>query len=235
MRVSGAVALVTGANRGLGAEFAQALLDQGAAKVYAGARDISAITDPRLTPIQLDVTDPASIAAAAAQAQDVTIVINNAGISLGDPVLGDETALRRHFETNFFGLVGVTRAFAPILGANGGGTLVNVLSVLSWIHRAVGGYAASKAAAWAATNASRLELADQGTHVVGVHVGYMETDMAAHVDGPKTAPALVAAQTIEAIETGAYEVVADDISRQVKAGLAAPPEVLYQLPVRTAS
>jgi NAD(P)-dependent dehydrogenase (short-subunit alcohol dehydrogenase family) len=225
MQVQGAVALVTGANRGLGAAYVNALLDHGAAKVYAAARDITTIKDPRVTPIQLDVTDPASIAAAAGQAKDVTILINNAGISVGGSAL-DEESTRRHFDTNYFGLLSVTRAFAPILGANGGGVLVNVLSVLSWLH-VLGPYSASKAAAWATTNATRVELAAQGTHVIGVHAGYIDTDMAAKVDGPKIAPQDVAGQTVAAIESGAFEVVADGVSRDVKSGLAHPPEALY--------
>jgi NAD(P)-dependent dehydrogenase (short-subunit alcohol dehydrogenase family) len=234
MQVKGAVALVTGANRGLGAAFAQALLDHGAAKVYAAARDVSTIKDPRLTPIQLDVNDPASVAAAAAQATDVTILINNAGVSAGGGVL-DEEAVRKHFDTNFFGLLSVSRAFAPVLGANGGGALVNMLSVLSWLH-VLGGYSASKAAAWAATNAIRVELAGQGTHVIGVHAGYIDTDMASHVDGPKIAPEDVAEQTVAAIKSGTHEVVADDLSRTVQSALSSPPEALYgdRLPARTA-
>src|SRR5690349_10813804 len=140
MDITGAVALVTGANRGLGAAYAQALLDHGAAKVYAGARDVSAIKDPRLTPIQLDVTDPASVAAAAELAQDVNIVVNNAGIAAFEPILGDEEAVRRVFEVNFFGLIRVSRVFAPVLAKNGGGVLVNVLSTASFRQSLLGGY-----------------------------------------------------------------------------------------------
>ncbi|MFD1051485.1 SDR family NAD(P)-dependent oxidoreductase, partial [Kibdelosporangium lantanae] len=117
MRIKGSVALVTGANRGIGKAFAQALLDHGAAKVYAGARDVTTITDPRLTPIQLDVTDPASIARAAEVATDVTILVNNAGIGTAESLLGSEDNLRDTFEVNFFGLVAVTKAFEPVLKA----------------------------------------------------------------------------------------------------------------------
>src|SRR5882762_11115958 len=138
MQIQGAVALVTGANRGLGAEYAQALLDRGAAKVYAAARDISKITDPRLTPLQLDITDEASVKAAAEHAGDVTILINNAGVAGARSILGDEKELRDVMDVNYFGLLKVTRAFAPILAANGGGALANVLSVVSWYPGAFG-------------------------------------------------------------------------------------------------
>ncbi|MDI1459599.1 SDR family oxidoreductase [Catellatospora sp. KI3] len=228
MRIEGATALVTGANRGLGKAFVEELLARGAAKVYATARDVSTITDPRVTPLELDITEPASVAAAARAAADADLVVNNAGIATGASVLGDENDLRRELETNFFGPVRVTRAFAPVLAANGGGAVVNVLSVLSWLSLpSTGGYSAAKAAAWAATNAQRVELAGQGTHVVGVHVGYLDTEMAAHVDGPKTSPDRLAAQVLDAVEAGEPEVLGDDLSRQVKAGLAGDLRDLY--------
>lgn len=227
MQVAGAVALVTGANRGLGAQFAQALLDHGAAKVYAGARDISAITDPRLIPIQLDVTDTASVAAAAAKAQDVTIVINNAGIGAFDQILGDDAVLRRIFEVNFFGLVSVSRAFAPALAANGGGALVNMLSTASFRQSLLGSYSASKAAAWGATNATRVELAPQGTLVTGVHVGFLDTDMTAAVDLPKLDPRVVADKTMAGLEAGAHEVFGDEESAALKSLLSQPIDAMY--------
>jgi NAD(P)-dependent dehydrogenase (short-subunit alcohol dehydrogenase family) len=227
MQVSGAVALVTGANRGLGAAFAQALLDHGAAKVYAGARDISSIADPRLTPVQLDVTDPASVAAAAATAHDVTIVINNAGIAAFDPILGDDAVLRRILEVNFFGLISVSRAFAPILATNGGGALVNMLSTASFRQSLLGSYSVSKAAAWGATNATRVELAPQGTLVTGVHVGFLDTDMAAAVDLPKLNPRIVADKTMAGLEANAHEVFADKESAELKALLSQPVDAMY--------
>jgi NAD(P)-dependent dehydrogenase (short-subunit alcohol dehydrogenase family) len=211
----------------LGAAFAQALLDHGAAKVYAGARDISAITDPRLTPIQLDVTDPASVAAAVTQAQDVTIVVNNAGIASLEPILGDGADVRRLLEVNFFGLIDVSRAFAPVLAVNGGGALVNVLSSASFRQSHLGSYAVTKAAAWGATNATRVELAAQGTLVTGVHVGFLDTDMTAAIDVPKIDPSVVAEKTVAGLEANALEVLVDDLSVELKAQLSQPIDAMY--------
>ncbi|MFI6732289.1 SDR family oxidoreductase [Nonomuraea sp. NPDC050451] len=226
MKISGSVALVTGANRGLGAAFAQALLDRGARTVYAAARNPATITDTNLTPIELDVTDPAAVAAAAERCGDVNLLVNNAGISRSGS--SDLDSARAEMDTNYFGTLSMSRAFAPVLARNGGGALVNVLSVLSFITLPqASGYAASKAAAWSLTNALRLELKEQGTHVLGVHAGFIDTDMAAHVTGPKITPAEVVTQTLDALETGAYEVLADAISRQSKAGLSGELERLY--------
>jgi NAD(P)-dependent dehydrogenase (short-subunit alcohol dehydrogenase family) len=228
MKIEGSVALVTGASRGLGAAYTRALLDRGAAKVYAAVRRPETVTGPRLTPVRLDLTDRASIAAAAGQAQDVTLVINNAGISTHTSILGEEGALREELEVNYLGPVAVSRSFAPVLAANGGGALVNVLSVLSWLSFPdSAGYSSAKAAMWAATNALRLTLAEQKTLVVAVHVGYMETDMAASVTGPKIAPDVVARATLDAVEAGQPEVLADDISQEVRAALAGPLSSLY--------
>jgi NAD(P)-dependent dehydrogenase (short-subunit alcohol dehydrogenase family) len=228
MNIEGSVALVTGANRGLGAAYAQALLQRGAAKVYAAARRPQTITDPRLVPVRLDVTDRGSIVEAARLAEDVTLVINNAGIFTGTPTLGDEDGLRQELEVNYFGPVAVSRSFAPVLANNGGGALVNVLSVLSWVTSAdVGAYSAAKAAMWAATNSLRLTLAHQKTLVVAVHVGYMDTDMAAAVVAPKTAPERVAEATLNGVEAGQLEVLADETARLVRAALSAPLTALY--------
>src|SRR5690242_14510804 len=213
MRIKGSVALVTGANRGIGKAFAQALLDHGAAKVYAGARDVTTITDPRLTPIQLDVTDPASIARAAEVATDVTILVNNAGIGTAESLLGSERNLRDIFEVNFFGLVAVTKAFEPVLKANGRTAVVNMLSDASFRQARLGAYAVSKAAAWAATNATRVDLTPDGILVLGVHVGFVDTDLTSGVEGlPKLDPAVVAAKTMEGIEADAYEVLVAESS-----------------------
>src|SRR5579885_1018352 len=228
MNIEGSVAQVTGANRGLGAAYVQALLQRGAARVYAAARRPETITDGRPVPVRLDLTDRASIAEAARLASDVTLVINNAGILTGTPTLGDEDGLRRELDVNYFGPVAVSRSFAPVLANNGGGALVNVLSVLSWVtFPQVGGYSAAKAAMWAATNALRLTLADQKTLVVAVHVGYMDTEMAAAVTAPKTAPELVAAATLDAVEAGQPEVLVDEASRRVRAALSGPLTALY--------
>jgi len=227
MDLTHSVALVTGANRGLGRAFAAALLARGAGKVYAAARDPSTIDLPGVVPVRLDVTNAADVAAAARSLVDVNLLINNAGIIERTTLLGgDLTALRREMETNFFGTLAMSQAFAPVLAANGGGALVNVLSVLSWVTvPGAAMYSASKAAAWALTNALRQELAAQNTLVTALHVGYMDTDMAAHVQMPKANPADVANQVLDAVRDGREEVLADELSRQVKAGLAADPGV----------
>ncbi len=234
MKIQNAVAFVTGANRGLGAAFAKALLAAGAHKVYAGARDPDSVTLPGATPIRLDVTRPEEIAAAARECGDVDLLINNAGISRGGEgflAAGGLEAARAEMETNYFGPLGVAKEFAPILGRNGGGAIVNVLSVLSWVtFPRVAGYSASKAAAWSLTNGLRNELRGQGTQVLGLHVGYMDTDMARHVEGPKSRPEDVVAQVLAALEAGGEEVLADELSRNVKKGLAAEPGVYMGAP-----
>jgi NAD(P)-dependent dehydrogenase (short-subunit alcohol dehydrogenase family) len=205
MKIEGCIALVTGANRGLGRAYVEALLGAGAAKVYAGARDPAAITDPRLTPVRLDITDPAQVAAAAALRTDVTLLINNAGIMLATPMLaeGSEAAMRREIEVNLFGTLRMVRAFAPVLAANGGGAIVNMLSVVSWFTSPFNAtYGASKKAELALTDAARIELKGQGTRVIGVYAGYIDTDMAAHVDVEKVSPQEVAAATLAGVEAG---------------------------------
>jgi NAD(P)-dependent dehydrogenase (short-subunit alcohol dehydrogenase family) len=228
MNIDGSIAFVTGANRGLGAAFTEALLERGAAKVYGAVRRPESITDPRVVPIRLDLTDPDSIAVAAEQARDATLVINNAGIFTTTPILGDEVGLRQEMEVNYLGPVAVARRFAPVLAANGGGALVNVLSVLSWVTQPqVGGYCAAKSAMWSATNSLRLTLAEQNTLVTAVHLGYMDTDMTAAITAPKTHPKAVADTTLDAIEAGQHEVLADDISRRVRAAISGPLSGLY--------
>lgn len=221
-------ALVTGANRGLGREFVNQLLERGVAKVYAAARDPQAIvvTDSRVVPLQLDVTDPNSVARAAEVADDVSVVVNNAGISAGAPVLNDDTSkLRRELEVNLFGPLAVTSAFADSV-AERSGVVVNVASILSWL--ALGGsYSVSKAALWSATDSMRLELGQRGVQVVGVYMGYVDTDMTAGVDAPKTAPADVVRQVLDGIEAGALEVMADDLTRDVRGGLHQPVAARY--------
>ncbi|MDO8213403.1 SDR family oxidoreductase [Conexibacter sp. CPCC 206217] len=232
MQIEGTVALVTGANRGIGAAYVRALLDGGAAKVYAAARDPKRVTieDARVVPLALDVTDPGQVAAAAAQASDVALVISNAGIGRGTTALDDGAieAARDELEVNYFGVLHVARAFAPVLKANGGGALVNMLSVVSWLHvPGMGTYAASKAAAWAATNALRVQLRGQGTQVVGVHVGYVDTDLTAGVTDPKSDPHEIAANVVAGIAAGAEEILADEASEQVKSVLSNDLATLY--------
>ena len=224
--ISGAVVLVTGANGGLGREFVAQALERGAAKVYATARSPREWNDARVQTIALDVTDESSVRAAAAVAADTTIVINNAGVGGDVPMLGGSEALRRMFETNFFGAVSVAREFAPVLAGNGGGALLDVHSALSWLGVA-GGYSATKAAFWSATNSLRLELAPQGTHVVGLHLGYADTPMTEGVTEFKSDPADIVARAYDGLEAGEFEVLADETSVQVKAGLSAPLEALY--------
>ncbi|MEU3464517.1 SDR family oxidoreductase [Streptomyces sp. NPDC006733] len=227
MELNNAVAVVTGANRGLGRHLAAQLVERGA-KVYAAARRPETIDVPGVIPLRLDVTDEASIREAARIASDATLLINNAGISTGATLIaGDTDEVRREMETNFYGPLATTRAFAPVIEGNGGGSVLNVLSVLSWVHPAgLGSYAASKAAAWALTGATRDELAPRGIAVSALHVGYMDTDMAAGIPAEqKTAAADVAAQALDGLETGLPEILADETSRYVKQSLAAAPQL----------
>jgi NAD(P)-dependent dehydrogenase (short-subunit alcohol dehydrogenase family) len=224
MKIQGSIALVTGANRGLGLAFARALLDAGAAKVYAAARDPSQVTLAHATPLKLDITNAADVAAAAELARDVTLLINNAGVSEARPFLADDAdaAARAALATNYLGTLAMARAFAPVLKRNGGGVLVNMLSVLSWLNvPALGSYSASKAAAWALTNGLRNELRAQGTLVIGVHAAYIDTDMARSVQAPKSRPEAVALQVLAAVEERREEVLADEVTRNVKRGLSA--------------
>lgn len=225
--IQGANVLVTGGSRGFGKALVEALYDRGAKKIYATARDPRTVTHPGVEALALEATDPVSVAAAAERAQDITILVNNAAgavsASLLDAPLDD---IRREFEVNFYGPLLATRAFVPVIERNGGGHILTVHSVLSWIALA-GSYSASKAALWSQTNSMRLDLARRGIGVTGLHVGYMETDMAAHVDSPKSDPRAIADLALDGVESDAFEVVADDISRQVKAGLAGDPAALY--------
>jgi NAD(P)-dependent dehydrogenase (short-subunit alcohol dehydrogenase family) len=228
MQIEGKTALVTGANRGLGRHLASQLRDRGAA-VYAAARNPAAVDLPGVTPIALDVTDPDSVAAAAAATGDVSILINNAGSSTGTaPLAGDLANIRLEMDTHYFGTLAVIRAFAPQLTAHDQSAVLNILSALSWISfPASGAYCAAKSAEWSLTNALRLELAPLGTRVSALHVGYMDTDMTRHVDAPKVNPADVAKLAIDGIEAGAAEIIADDTSQQVLAGLSSGVAGLY--------
>ena len=233
MDINGSVALVTGANRGLGRQFAQQLLERGATKVYATARRPELVDVPGVEALRLDITDPASVTAAAEAAGDVTLLVNNAGISTGaNLVTGDLAEVHRELDTHFFGTLGMVRAFAPVLARNGGGAIVNVLSALSWFGiDGANAYHVAKAAEWALTNGVRLELSAQGTLVTGVHLGAADTDMMGDYDGPKTAAADVVRVALDGVEKRQLEVVVDEWSAGVKASLAGDPAAFYgQLP-----
>lgn len=223
MKIEGSVVFVTGANRGLGLEFAKQALLLGASKVYGAARDPSKMSLHGVIPIRLDVTNASEVEAVAAACPDVTLLINNAGIGRAVGLFEDETemALREQLETNLFGMLHVSRAFSGVLGRNGGGTLLNILSLFSWVNTPViAGYAVSKAAAWALTNGIRHELSTQGTQVVGFHAGMIDTDMVRSFPGPKSTPEDVVLQAFKAIEADEQEVLVDDTTREVKSMLS---------------
>ncbi|MGX6605766.1 SDR family oxidoreductase [Micromonosporaceae bacterium Da 78-11] len=225
MKISGSIALVTGSNRGIGRHLAEQLLERGATKVYATARHPL----PGADTLQLDITDPASVAAAAAVAADVTLLVNNAGIATNTNLItGDLAKIKLEMDTHYYGTLSVVRAFAPILAANGGGGIVNILSALSWFsYDGANAYGAAKAAEWSLTNGIRLELRGQGTQVTGVHLGAADTDLMAGYEGPMIDPADVARAALDGVEAEKYEVVVDDWSAHVKASLAGDPRAFY--------
>jgi len=205
MKIGGSVALVTGANRGLGRAYARELVSRGAARVYGAARQPAQVTEPGVTPVALDITDPGRVAEVARECADVTLLVNNAGVLKYSTFINAPSldAARAEMETNYFGTLSVCRAFAPVLAANGGGAIVNMLSITSFYNNPLdASYGASKAAAWSMTNGVRLELHHQGTLVVAVHAGFIDTDMAALTDAPKISPESVAAQAFDAVEAG---------------------------------
>jgi NAD(P)-dependent dehydrogenase (short-subunit alcohol dehydrogenase family) len=229
MRIHGRVALVTGGNRGIGRAFVTELLNRGAT-VYVAARHPEPSSDPRVLPVRLDVTDPAAIAAAAQAAGDVSILVNNAGVGFAGPVLSASLAdARREMEVNYFGTWAVTQAFAPVLAGNGGGAVVNMLSAASWLAlEGAAGYAASKSAQWSLTNALRLGMRPQGTHVLGVHAGYVDTELSARVDQPKISAEEVARAAVDGLVADREEVLVDEFSRQIKAALPDDLTLLYK-------
>ncbi|GAA1494124.1 SDR family oxidoreductase [Curtobacterium herbarum] len=225
MDITGSVALVTGSNRGIGRHFVEQLLERGASKVYATARRPELVDVAGVEVLALDITDPASIAAAAAAAGDVTLLIDNAGVLSSGSLLSDDLSdARRAVDTHLWGTLEAIRAFAPVIERNGGGAIVNVLSALSWFSApGAGGYAIAKAAEWNMTNAVRLELAGRGVTVQGLHLGAADTDMMAGYEGPMTAPADVVRAALDGVERDATEVLVDDWTRMVKASLAGDP------------
>ncbi|MDF3822750.1 SDR family oxidoreductase [Leptospira sp. 96542] len=225
MKLAQSVVLITGANRGIGLEFAKQALARGARRVYAAARDPASVRLDGVVPVRLDVTDPAQVAAAARDYGDVTLIVNNAGIATPGGFLADTdlSATRRQLETNFFGMLRMAQAFAPVLAKNGGGALLNVLSIASWINRPVlGTYGASKSAAWALTNGLRHELREQGTQVTALHMGFVDTDLTRGMEVPKATPQDIVRLAYEGLEAGALEVLADEITHQVKQSLSTP-------------
>jgi NAD(P)-dependent dehydrogenase (short-subunit alcohol dehydrogenase family) len=226
VNVKGSTVVVTGGQRGLGKSIVEAFLERGAAKVYATARSPKPSDDPRVVSVELDVTKPESVAAFAITASDADIVVNNAGVLGAAKLLdSDIDEVRTVFETNYFGALRVAKAFAPILAENGGGALVNISSVLSWVG-GFGGYGDSKAAIWSMSNSLRVELEKQGTLVTSVHLGYTDTDMTTGFDVPKNDPRDVARQVVDAVANDEAEVLADDMTRHYKAALSGPAEAL---------
>jgi NAD(P)-dependent dehydrogenase (short-subunit alcohol dehydrogenase family) len=230
MKIAGSVALVTGADRGLGRAFARELVRRGAARAYGAARNPAAVTEPGVSPIALDITDPELVARVANECGGVTLLVNNAGVMKASPFIGAPSldAARLEMEVNYFGTLSMCRAFAPVLAAAGGGAIVNMLSVTSFFTSPLDpSYSASKAAELSLTNGVRMELSRQGTLVVAVHAGFIDTDMAAGIDAPKISPESVAQQTFDAVEAGEIEVLTDERSKSIKASLSRDHELIY--------
>lgn len=228
MKISEQVAFITGSNRGFGRHLALELVSRGA-KVYAAARKPESIDIPGAIPVKLDITNPQEVAEVAATTKDVTILINNAGVSTGASLLdGDLDHIHLEFNTHFFGTLSMIRSFAPILANNGGGSILNILSALSWLSTgSIGAYSAAKAAEWALTNDLRISLYPQKIRIAGLHVGYMETDMTSSVNAPKSNPAEIAKIAIDGIESGSFEILADDSSRMIQSALAGGVAAIY--------
>lgn len=223
MQIENAVVLITGANRGIGLAFAREALARGAKRVYAASRQAANVTLDGVTPIELDVTRPEQVARAAREHGDVTLLINNAGVAEFGGFLMPDTleALRRQLDVNVFGMQRMAQAFAPVLAANGGGAMLNVLSIASWINRPLlGTYGATKSAAWALTNGLRHELLEQGTQVTALHMGFVDTDLTQGIEAPKSTPEAIVRAAFDGLEAGDAEVLADDMTRQVKQSLA---------------
>lgn len=228
MNIGNCVALVTGANRGLGAAFVRSLRAAGAARIYAASRGPLAADTQGVVPVRLDVNRPEQVQALAAELGDVNLLINNAGVAEFGELLAPEStdALRRQFETNALGPLRLVQAFAPVLKRNGGGGVINVVSVLSWLTLpGSGAYSASKAASWALGNALRGELKAQGTELLAVHCAFVDTDMSRGMHGDKLDPDELARLSLQALQAGQAELLADATTRQVHAGLAGQPAV----------
>ena len=230
MQIEGSVALVTGANRGLGQAFARSLVDRGARRVYAAARHPEQITDSNVTPIKLDITSATLVADATRNGADVNLLINNAVEARQSPLIGADSleSARAQMETNYFGTLAMCRAFAPVLARNGGGALINMCSIVSFFNvPSMGSLCATKAALWSMTHGVRIELRSQGTQVVSVHVGFIDTRLSADFNVPKHAPADVATIVINAVEAGSEEVLVDERTRNAKENLPRDHELIY--------
>ncbi|MBL0920128.1 MAG: SDR family oxidoreductase [Hydrogenophaga sp.] len=220
-----ATVLITGANRGIGLAFAREAIARGARRVYAASRSGAAVPVAGTTPLQLDVTDAQQVARAARECGDVTLLINNAGVAELGGFLQDTTleASRRQLDVNFFGMLRMAQAFAPVLAANRGGAMLNVLSIASWINRPLlGTYGATKSAAWALTNGLRHELRAQGTQVTALHMGFVDTDLTRGIDAPKATPEAIVRAAFDGLQAGLPEVLADPMTQQVKQSLGTP-------------
>ncbi|MDE2605926.1 MAG: SDR family oxidoreductase [Burkholderiales bacterium] len=231
MQLAHAVVLVTGANRGIGLAFAREALARGARKVYAAARDPAGVALPGVHPIRLDVTAADQVARAARDCGDVTLLVNNAGIPATGGFLQDGAleSARHQLETNFFGMLRMAQAFAPVLAAHGGGAMLNVLSIASWINRPLlGAYGATKSAAWALTNGLRHELRGQGTQVSALHMGFVDTDLTRGIEMPKSTPEAIVRAAFDGLEAGLDEILADEMTRQVKRSLSADQAAYLQ-------
>ncbi|MFD4987954.1 SDR family oxidoreductase [Streptomyces sp. NPDC058374] len=224
------IALVTGANRGIGRSFVAELRRRGAEKVYAAARRPETVpAQPGVVPLELDVTDAASVARAARTAADTTLLVNNAGVSTFARLTdGAEEDIRWEMETNYFGPLRMVRAFAPVLAAHGGGAVLNVLSVMAWMaYEHSNSYGASKAAAWALTNGVRYELAGQGTQVTALAMASVDTDMMATIEDGKSDPDTIVRAALDGLQAGSLEVLADGRTARWKARLGEDPALLY--------
>jgi NAD(P)-dependent dehydrogenase (short-subunit alcohol dehydrogenase family) len=234
-RIEGKSVLVTGANRGIGRAFVEQLLLAGAAKVYATARNREALNDlvaagnGRVVPLALDVTKPEMIEAVAAAHGDVALLINNAGVAAFEGIIDarSDAPARHEMETNYFGTFNMIRAFAPVLAANGGGAIVNLSSIAAHVNFPVlGSYSASKAAVHSLTQGVRAELAAQGTLVIGVYPGPVDTDMAASFPMDKIAPDAVARRVLEGVEAGEEDIYPDPMSGEMRSGLLGDPKAV---------
>jgi len=232
VETKGGTALVTGANRGIGQAIVEALLARDVRKVYATARRVETLAglavDPRVVPMRLDMVDAGDVAAAAAAAGDVTLLVNNGGsLEFADLLGGDLAAIHADLNTNYFGTLAVTRAFVPVLQRNGGGAIVNLLSLVALgAVRGMGGYSVSKAAAASMTQAVRAQVAAMGITVHGVFPGAVDTDMIRAFDMPKTSPQEVAQAILDGVEAGEEDIFPDAMSRAGRQAWRDDPKAL---------